>query len=267
MHRSSAHWHPTAQRYTYRVDNGWMRSSTDDDDGISSHRTANDALLKSRAVPNLEFLNFSDDRTALVKLRGADGKQRYVSVLRLDPSSHDNSSENARPSMHINDGWCIVREVVQSNCDTATEPKNGTSWITTLPAALHDYLSIEHGGGLADGNKAKQLFHPEASLASVGTASVDDSPSDWSSPSGSLLDISLNTYFKGIQSQTPHGEECKAYDAIVQLDTIAPSAAAATVRVGNGACDTLFVDHLLLGHHEDRWRILCKVFSCRPYPK
>lgn len=272
-HNSMTHWHPTAKRFTYNTDNGWMCTSMNDgeynttqDDDHHHHNTTTKSSCTT--IPQLDFLNFSDDRTALAKLRGADGKQRYVSMLRLDPSSPSaDNSKNAHHAVHVNDGWCIVREVVEGNNSTTMKRQNDTSWITTLPSALYDYLSIEHGGGLTDSNKARELFDPEASLTSVGIASLDDPSNDWSSPSGSILNISLNTYLKGVETQTPHGEESKVYDAIVQLDTIASLAAAATIHVGNGACDTLFVDHLLLGYHEDRWRILGKVFSCRPYPK
>ena len=45
------------------------------------------------------------------------------------------------------------------------------------------------------------------------------------------------------------------------------TAAAATVHVGNGARDTVFTDHLLLGRDErEDWRILDKVFAPRPWP-
>jgi hypothetical protein len=104
----------------------------------------------------------------------------------------------------------------------------------------------------------------------VGTAPLDEPPTDWSAPVGSYLGITLDTYLKGVLSQTPHGNESKQNDAIVQIDVLpCQTAAAATVHVGNGAQTTVFVDHLLLGYSggEEQWKILSKTFTPRAWPK
>lgn len=243
-------WHPSGLRWSHGS-NGWECSSYDDMRSTSSLPSPSSA-----ATPRLEWLNFSDDRTALAKIQGVDGLKRYVSMLRLDPDAKN------RHAMHANDGWCIVREVQSS-----ANQKQDCSLIGSITEVLEKYLSIEHGGGNDDKARAQELFAPDASLISVGTAPLEEEPTDWSSPSGSLLNISLDTYLDGVKSQTPHSSKAKACDLIVSLDTM-PSAAAATVHVGNGAQTTVFVDHLLLGYHENMnmWKILSKTFSPRPYP-
>jgi hypothetical protein len=182
-----------------------------------------------------------------------DGFQRYVSMLRLD------SKENQTPT---NDGWHILREVIGGGTSSQVHGS-----IASICQVLQNYLAIEHGGGKEDKHKAQDLFAPQASLLVVGTSPLDVEPlSDWSAPSGFLLEISLDTYLEGVASQSPHSTESKANDSIVQVDILG-EAAAATVHVGNGAQTTVFVDHLLLGCHANQWKILSKTFTPRVWPK
>jgi hypothetical protein len=205
-------------------------------------------------APSLVWLSLSDDRTVLAKIQGMDGFQRYVSMLRLD------SIENNTPTI---DGWHILREVIGGG----TSQDHGS--IASICQVLQNYLAIEHGGGKEDARKAQDLFAPQASLLGVGTSPLDETPSSdcWSAPSGSLLEIPLDTYLEGVASQSPHSTKSKVKDSIVQVD-IMGEAAAATVHVGNGAQTTIFVDHLLLGcHANNQWKILSKTFTPRVWPK
>jgi hypothetical protein len=184
-----------------------------------------------------------------------DGFQRYVSMLRLDPKK-----ENNAPTI---DGWHILREVIGG---TSTSQDHGS--IASICHVLQNYLAVEHGGGEEGKRKAQDVFAPQASLLAVGTASpVDETPSDWSAPSGSLLEIPLDTYLEGVGSQSPHSTASKVHDSIVQVDVLGEVAAAATVHVGNGAQTTVYVDHLLLGFHANQWKILSKTFTPRVWPK
>ena len=110
--------------------------------------------------------------------------------------------------------------------------------------------------------KAQALFHPDASLIAVGTLSHEEQPTDWSAHTGTLLEISLLTYLDGVESQRPHEPQCRAPDTIVSMD-VCGLAAAALVRVGNGAQTLVFDDVLLLGKDgiASDWRILSKAFS------
>ena len=78
----------------------------------------------------------------------------------------------------------------------------------------------------------------------------------------------LAEYLAGGAAQAAHAPEAAAHDAVATLDVLpCQTAAAATVHVGNGARDTVFTDHLLLGRDErEDWRILDKVFAPRPWP-
>jgi hypothetical protein len=125
---------------------------------------------------------------------------------------------------------------------------------------------MEHGGGDDDAMQAQDLFAPESSLLAVGTAPLNEPPSDWSAPSGKFLEISLDTYVNGVSTQTPHAKESKIHDKIVQIDALpCQTAATATVHVGNGARTLIFVDHLLLGRCNDKWKILSKTFTPRAW--
>jgi len=250
---SSAAWHPSGVRWTRDGSADWARSTHEEQGAPSAPSPTSGA----GSVPRLAWLNFSDDRTALAKLVGGDGLRRYVSLLRLDPDAK--ARGGATQSIPSNDGWCIVREVLQG-ADDGDRPS-----VESVVPALRNYLSIEHGGGATDAARARELFAPGASLVSVGTAPPEERRTDWSAPTGSLLEISLDAYLRGVEDQSPHPDEARAHDRITQLDLM-PSAAAATVHVGNGARTALFVDHLLLGHHEGRWQILSKTFSPRAYP-
>ena len=222
------------------------------------------------APPRLEWLSLSDDRTALAKIQGMDGTWQYVSMLRLD-SPNDDSSFGGMVAPH--DGWQIVRQVVGGGGGNPNDvPNKNIASIGDIYNALTDFLAIEHGGGKEDRDRAESLFAPQASLLTVGTAPLDQAPTDWSAPAGTLLEINLDTYLQGIESQTPRDTKSKVHDGIVQVDVLAgttAAAAAATVHVGNGAQTTLFVDHLLLGYSakEKRWKILSKVFTPRAWPQ
>jgi hypothetical protein len=161
-----------------------------------------------------------------------------------------------------------------------TTSSTGTLY-NSLLATLHQYLEIEHGGGAEDVKKAQKLFVPQTSLLSVGAEPENVSKdSDWLAPYGTLLEIPLSTYLAGVESQVPpHTIASKQFDAISTIDMIVtPStnrntttthaAAAATVRVGNGAQTRVFEDHLLLGWCDTthQWNILSKVYSPQTWP-
>lgn len=227
---------------------------------------------QATSTPRLLSLSFSDDRTALVKLRTAEGNVRYLSILRLD--------ENTL----MNDGWIILREVqvpslkslpLNPDLDYSTTGES----VTSLHSTLRRYLDIEHGGGELDADAAWDLFASKASLVSVGMDDPSQHRSDWGAPVGSLLEIPLKTYLQGVESQTPHDTTSTAHDSIVTIDVACGGgnpntivAAAATVRVGNGSQTIVFEDHLLLGRevHNDGdnsgWKILSKTFSPQPWP-
>ena len=203
--------------------------------------------------------------TALVKISGVDGHQRYISLLRLDPSP---SEQKPMSPMIANDGWHIVREVVGGDVFSHDTPNNAYD---SINKTLDKYLSIEHGGGSDDKVAALNIFAEEASLLSVGISPPDEPSTDWSAPSGSLLEISTKIYFDGVACQTPHLPESKAHDAVVNIDLLnCQTAAFATVHVGNGSKTNIFVDHILLGRSNtdsDEWRVLSKVFTPRLWPE
>ena len=60
-------------------------------------------------APGLISLSFGDERTVLVRLRGSDGRERFLSMLRLDGLD-----------AMAHDGWQILREVVGGAPTTAT---------------------------------------------------------------------------------------------------------------------------------------------------
>jgi len=214
--------------------------------------------------PRLCSMNFSDERTALVKLRGQDGQFRYLQLLRLDGDA--GAIAGGGMAMLPNDGWVILQEVV---VERQNEPPDSSSW-NSLQSALFAYLDVEHGGGEGSHAVAKSLFHPESKLMSVGIDDVESPPTEWTAPIGSLNLIPLDVYLAGVQSQTPHHASAKVNDAIVSIDYMnGADAAAATVRVGNGAQTMVFEDHLLLGRNSNphdnndkpEWTILSKTFS------
>ena len=243
-------------------DGKWQAFSPLDDNVSTSANTT-----KKRNTPRLHSLNFSDGRTALVKLTGADGILRYLSLLRLDDASS------------LNDGWTILREVqvptVQSlgdkNDNATSNPQDS---ILSLQQTLKQYLRIEHGGGVSDFANATRLFAPQSSLLAVGMADVDkEPPSAWSAPAGTLLEIPLSTYLEGVKTQTPHVAASTTHDCIATVD-VSGCAAMAVVRVGNGAQTLVFEDHLLLGQQQSSssanaggvWKILSKTFSPQVWP-
>lgn len=257
----STTWHPQGVIWRHDEHFGWIATTAK----AEFEQRTNSSSFGSRntgsiTTPRLLSMTLSDDRTALVKLLGVDGYQRYLTLLRLDPDERNNS-------MIANDGWLILREVVIGG---EAAQRTSRSAFGSLNQALQTYLDVEHGGGAVGRAKAEQLFDPRASLIAVGTRPRDDDSNDddWSAPAGSLLQVSLSTYLDGVESQRPHAPTCRAHDAIVSMD-VCGLAATATVRVGNGAQDTVFDDFLLLGKEETAsdWRILSKAFSPKEWPQ
>lgn len=215
------------------------------------------------AQPALLSLHFGDERTALVKLLGADGRERYLSMLRidgLDAMAHD--------------GWQIVREVVggpPAAASTAARSHTEDAH-AAVRSALDSYLCVEHGGGEADCEVAQSLFAQRAALLSVGSAPPEEPVSAWSAPAGTFLEIPLEVYLDGVRDQTPHETASAAHDVVASVDVLpCGTAAAAIVHVGNGARTRLFVDHLLLGRDAEAasdgaWRILSKTFAPLAWP-
>lgn len=227
-----------------RTNNEWSASlpgEQGDDFAIKQH-------------PSLLSVTLSDDRTALAKVLGLDGCERYISMLRIDT---DNWS---RP---MNDGWRIVREVVGGDHAHMDETAHGS-----VAQVLQRYLRIEHGGGSRDFEMANEMFADKASLLSIGTAAEEDEPGDWSAPMGTVLEIDREVYLEGVYTQTPHAKDAAHHDVICNVDVLScGTAAAATVLVGNGAMDRVFCDHLLLGKKGNKeWHVLSKTFSTRPWP-
>ncbi|KAL3907278.1 MAG: hypothetical protein SGILL_008939, partial [Bacillariaceae sp.] len=223
--------------------------------------------------PSLCSLQFSDDRTALLKLLGHDGQYRYLQLLRVDGDAGAVSSGAAAGVMLPNDGWVLVQEVVMMTSNTPESMDASTTSWQSLQSAIRTYLDIEHGGGDKSYEKAKTLFHKDAKLLSVGIDEVDSAPTTWTAPVGSLVEIPLSAYLEGVQSQSPHSEYAKSQDAIVAIDySTGANAAAAVVRVGNGAQTMVFEDHLLFGrnynnnHSSEEWSILSKTFSSQAWP-
>ena len=223
-------------------------------------------------------INLSDERTGLIRIQSeATGKQSFYSILRLD---------NQPPDASYYNGWKIVRAVCQvaddvnDNGGIASSNMNMGESYSEIEKALQTYLSIEHGGGQNDSDRARSLFAEEASLLSVGIDSPpeDGSPVDtspWSEVVGNLLEIPLQTYIDGVYEQSPHDVTSRQYDSILSIEILpCRSVAAATILVGNGACTKIFCDHLLLGRYDgidgtakENWKVLSKTFSVRNWPK
>jgi hypothetical protein len=249
-------WHPRS--LTWRHNGTEWKASTVKEE-LENQRKS---LTSSRLVS----LSVSDERTALAKMIGVDGRQRYVSMLRLDPP--EEAKQMGMSPMVANDGWHIVRELIAG--PAAAIPVVPTEAFASIGQTLQDYLSIEHGGGMKDAKKAEQLFSSQASLLAVGIAPMEEAPTDWSAPSGILLEIPLNTYLGGVESQSPHSTESKQHDAVLHIDVLpCQTAAVAAVHVGNGAQTHMYEDHLLLGRsatHSNDWRILSKIFTPKKWP-
>ena len=148
----------------------WEQQQGDHDQKwVARNPTETTSEAKAKQAPQLLSLSLSDDRTALVKLVGVDGRTRFVSLLRLD-AEYLTSGKGMGMGMGMgvpNDGWLIVREVIASNDSVATINHVNTSTMKSmksLNAAIREYLSIEHGGGPKDKAKAQNLFHPTAYL-------------------------------------------------------------------------------------------------------
>lgn len=216
--------------------------------------------------PTISWLQFSDERTALAKVSATDGSLRYLSLLQV---TNDEMIDAAPGGRIANDGWVIVREVHSPITTASNETISVAQHVQSYQSALdclQTYLDIEHGGGDLDYDRAKTLFHPDSSLLCVGVAPVNEAPTEWSSPVGSLLEISLETYLEGVRGQTPHEVASRQQDAILQLD-LSGDMGVAVVRVGNGAQSMTFLDHLMLGKDPSSgdWTILSKIFSPQPW--
>jgi len=257
-------WHPSGIRLGLSSSTS---SFSSEEDGMKTKRQwiqLDQEPAKNRYsdwIPTISWLQFSDERTALAKVQALDGTDRYVSLLRIDPSTpHMHSSSRV-----ANDGWVIVREVVcpLKDDDESTTVSTATDNMISLMECLQLYLDLEHGGGEQDYKRASQLFSSHASLLTVGIAPEDDEPTTWSAPTGTFLEISRDTYLNAIRHHSPHTHsDSRRHDMIVQVDmTPGGSAAAATVKVGNGARTMVFIDHLLLGKEDGNWKILSKVFT------
>lgn len=279
---SSSVWHMQCGQY-------WMRRKDDDEKKQSwiayppdEPIPVTDKTTKSfQTLPKVEYMTFADECTALIKITGNDGLTRYLSLLKLmeiDDNAISQREITGGPPFLPNDGWLILREVAAPSDDDNTA--TSTQILKELLQTIETYWNIEHGGGMDDRYRAEKLFHPQARLVSVGMTHPDEyqKEDEWSAPLGNLLDISLETYLQGVESQTPHGESSSTHDTIVNIDVSGNSVAAVTVTVGNGACNLLFRDHLLLGRDEHNgsgghdassstWKILSKTFSPQPWPQ
>jgi Putative lumazine-binding len=226
------------------------------------NRTSSPVRSSNVTTPRLLSISLLDDRTSLVKLIGSDGAKRYLNLLRFDP--------DLRNSVKVsNDGWLILREIVVPSETTKKASKDSFG---SLNQTIQTYLDVEHGGGPISRAKAEDIFSPNASLIAVGNLPQDEVPTQWTAPSGSLLEIPLSTYLEGVETQHPHSSTCRTHDAVLSLD-VSGFAAVATVRVGNGAQIQLFDDILLFGKKDDNddessggWRILSKIFSTKSWP-
>jgi hypothetical protein len=253
----STAYHPQGFVWRYGESDGWT-ASTVKSEGAPQ---ATGAHSVRQEQPQLASMTMSDDRTALVKLKGGDGLYRYLSLLRFDADSAPTAQMNH--GVIANDGWFIVREVVGVASNKST---GGATGLASLQNALSTYFAVEHGGGADDRGKAETLFALEASLLSMGASDHEEKRSDWSAPVGCLLEVPLATYLDGVSSQVPHPDASSAVDAIHTLD-ICGDMAAVTLQVGNGAQTNVFVDHLLLGRHQENdWKILSKTFSPQAWP-
>lgn len=270
-------WHPAGLIWRWDNDD-WKAFPALRDD-------ANRTFLPQQQKPQLRALYFSDDHTALAKVQGANGQNNFISLLRLDADNTADPQNNAlmqqqSTSNMMNDGWTIVRQVEwESNDDDgsmADDDHDSKSVIaSSLLPTLQDYIHIEHGGGHQDAQRAEQILASQASLLSVGIENPADSSnekSEWTAPTGRLVEISRETYLRGVTEQVPHTFASWQHDAIISVDVSQQSrqavAAVAVVRVGNGAQTRIFEDHLLLGRDgNDQWKILSKIFSVQGWPE
>ncbi|CAB9528280.1 expressed unknown protein [Seminavis robusta] len=90
-------WHPEAKIWTHNDTEGWILTSID-----SSSTEQQSSRTATMTTPSVQWLIFSDARTALAKVMGMDGLPRYLSILQLDEHKPHN------------DGWRIVREVISA---------------------------------------------------------------------------------------------------------------------------------------------------------
>jgi hypothetical protein len=105
-------WHPKGLIwYCNDDDSGW--NALPIDEWIQQTDPSQQQKWKISS-PRILSLTMSDDRTALVKVVGTDGRFRYLSLLRLDPSP-DHHVQTMTGGMVPHDGWIILRELVVSN--------------------------------------------------------------------------------------------------------------------------------------------------------
>jgi hypothetical protein len=309
-------WHPAGIRWVRRPTDGvWTHlHSHGTGDTVPANRPSSSTSTTTtvpREPPRLLSLQFADAHTALVHVKGSGGEHALLSLLRLTSQMTGQADNSA-----LYNGWRIIRSVEStpslssssspeststSSTAIATTSTTATTAATTAAAVaattvyadieqlVQMYFQVEHGGGAADAVIAQNLFASDP-LLTVGIAApvvVDDNDdplppaTDWSAPAGSLLEIPLATYLHGVRTQTPHGRAAWSRDEIMAIRVLpCQTAAAVELRVGNGAADTVFHDHLLLGkqplphHHgeDDRsssssssWKILSKIFSVQKW--
>ena len=255
----STAWHPKSLIWQYDEENdiGWKASSP-----FELFKNESPRKITPSATPRLCSLHFSDDRMALLKVVGTDYQHRYLQLLRLDP-------DGMGGGMLPHDGWSILREVRIATNEVENSKHSVGTALASVNQAVELYLEIEHGGGDQDKCRAQQLFNPDSSLLSVGIDPIEAQPAtDWSAPVGNLLEIPLETYLDGVKLQPPHENGSRIHDTICSIDC-SGNAAAAIVRVGNGAQTRIFEDNLLLGRkcESDEWKILSKTFSPQAWKK
>jgi hypothetical protein len=286
-------WHERGVRWVPREDDGggWTHvHAHDEDNGTPSTNTIRSSTSTIPLVPpRIWSLQFADARTALAHLQGPNGAHALLSLVRL------NSQYGMADNGALYNGWRIIRSVEASStnthhplvaADNSTAPSSSSSY-AEIEALVQTYMNVEHGGGTKDVATARRdLFDPSASLVTIGRSALPTTTTPqndaWTAPSGSLLEISLDTYLHGVQNQTPHDMTKRSRDEILAIRILPgiPQAAAAAVelRVGNGKGDTVFHDHLLLGKQpvksndndddssgnslsSSSWKILSKIFS------
>lgn len=119
----------------------WTATSKDDEDEVRSvewspsspdeqSKNISTESLSSTTEPRLESVRFADERTALVKLVGADATTSYLSLLKLDDASlGTTTTTTTTTSSYVpNDGWTIVREVVAATTAGDDRSDESRAW-------------------------------------------------------------------------------------------------------------------------------------------
>jgi Putative lumazine-binding len=163
------------------------------------------------------------------------------------------------------DGWRIIREVVQSPVKMDTDPRLYDMPHEDCKFRIDAYLEGEHGDD-------RELFYTNfatgASVVEVGMADVDAKPTPFTAPAGTLHEIPIQRYIQLVLEQAPHAEEARAHDNTISVDVLpCHTAAAAVTRMGNGAMNTVYENHFLLGKFDiGSWRILSRTSTPHRYP-